>query len=278
MNGSTVWVVRASSHSVPRVRRRGALVAAVVTPGPSCEVKHSPGSGSLNRRTFRTTRRYRSHGGLIAPAPQHERDRGRDHPLPAAKPIDRSLLVDFLGTLIVRNAGSLRLCGTSRYARPLRRFLRRGLLRRSLPCDYSMLRHGCVTAGPETPGRYERQPGSAEHLLPAQLAEVGHQALGRQLAGIRRADTCCSSYRRFWEANRGQFRTEVSSGGLAFLHADCPWIANRPISFRHVGGGGSIRAPRGGDRQEGGRLCGPNLVSVPGAGHGQCRSTLPRPR
>ena len=31
----------------------------------------------------------------------------------------------------------------------------------------------CVTAGPETPGRHERQPGSAEHLLPGQLAEVG---------------------------------------------------------------------------------------------------------
>jgi hypothetical protein len=35
---------------------------------------------------------------------------------------------------------------------------------------------------------------------------------------------------------------------------------------------------RGGDRQEGGRVGGPDLVSVPGAGHGQCRSTLPRTR
>jgi hemoglobin len=48
--------------------------------------------------------------------------------------------------------------------------------------------------------------------------------------------------RRFWEANRGQYRTGVSSGGLAFLNPDCPWIANRQISCRHVGGGGSIRA------------------------------------
>jgi hypothetical protein len=117
-----------------------------------------------------------------------------------------------------------------------------GLLRRSLPCDYSMLRHGCVTAGPEAPGRHERQPGSAEHILPGQLDEVGHQALGRQLAGIRRADTCCCSYRRFWKANRGQYRTGVSSGGLPFLNPDCHGVANRQISCRHVGGGGSIRA------------------------------------